>query len=47
MFSSLQTVSSENVMEGLLKLLTEAGVDDGVDAAVEVAQPEGDFKDGF
>lgn len=34
-------------MEGSLELLAEAWVDNGVNAAVEVAEPEGYFKDGF
>lgn len=41
-----QALASENAGEGLLELAAEAGVDDGVDAAVEVAQPEGDLKNG-
>lgn len=42
-----QAVTMEHVVEGFLELLAEARVDDGVDAAVEVTQPEGYFKDGF
>lgn len=34
-------------MEGFLELPAEAWVDNGVNAAVEVTQPEGYFKDGF
>lgn len=37
----------ENTEEGFLELLAEAWVDHGVNAAVEVTQPEGYFKDGF
>ena len=44
---SSQAASAENIVEGLLELLTEAWVDNGVNAAVEVPQPEGYFKDGF
>lgn len=42
---SAEAVATENVLEGLLELLTEARVDDGVEAAVEVAQPESNFED--
>lgn len=42
-----QAASTEHVVEGLLELPAEARVDNGVDAAVEVSQPEGYFKDGF
>lgn len=34
-------------MEGFLELPAEAWVDNGVNAAVEVTQPEGYLKDGF
>lgn len=34
-------------MEGFLELPVEAWVDNGVNAAVEVTQPEGYLKDGF
>ena len=43
---SAEAAAAENVLEGLLELLAEAGVYYGVDAAVEVTQPEGDLKDG-
>lgn len=35
------------MLEGPVELLAEAGVDDGVDAAVEVAQPKDHLEDGF
>lgn len=41
-----EAASMQNVEEGPLELLAEAGIDNGVDTAVEVAQPEGDLKDG-
>lgn len=41
-----ETASMQNVEEGPLELLAEAGIDNRVDTAVEVAQPEGDLKDG-
>lgn len=34
-------------MEGFLEFPAEAWVDNRVNAAVEVAQPEGNLKDGF
>lgn len=37
-------LAAEQAGEGALELLAGAGVDDGVDAAVEVAQPEDDFE---
>lgn len=40
----MKTVAPQNVLESFLELLAEAGVDDGVEAAVEVTQPEGDFE---
>ena len=43
---SAEAATAENVLEGLLELLAEAGVYYGVDTAVEVTQPEGDLKDG-
>lgn len=42
-----QAASTEHAVEGLLELLAGARVDDGIDAAVEVTQPEGNLKDGF
>lgn len=42
-----QAVSTQHVAEGSFELLTEARVDDGVNAAVEVTQPEGYLEDGF
>lgn len=44
--SLAETAGAQHAQEGFLKLLTGAGVDDGVDAAVEVAQPKGDLEDG-
>lgn len=38
--SLAEAARSQHAQEGFLKLLTGAGVDDGVDAAVEVAQPK-------
>lgn len=37
-------LAAENAGESFLELAAEARVDDGVDAAVEVAQPEGYLK---
>lgn len=34
-------------MEGFLEFLAEARIDNGVDATVEVTQPEGYLKDGL
>lgn len=42
---SAEAAAMENVLEGLLVLLAKARVDDGVEAAVEVAQPESNFED--
>lgn len=41
---SPEATPMKNVLEGLLVLLAKARVDDGVEAAVEVAQPESDFE---
>jgi len=41
-----QTADPQQALEGLPELQVGAGVDDRVDAAVEVAQPEGDLEDG-
>lgn len=41
------TVTLQDIVEGFLELLAEAWVDNGVNAAVEVTQPEGDLKYGF
>lgn len=38
--SLAEAARTQHTQEGFLKLLTGAGVDDGVDAAVEIAQPE-------
>lgn len=46
-FGSFQAAAAEHIVEGCLELPTEAWVDNGVNAAVEVTQPEGYFKDGF
>lgn len=43
----LVTLAPEDTDEGQLELPVVAGVDDGVQAAVEVAQPEDDFKEDF
>lgn len=43
----LVTLAPEDSDEGQLELPVVAGVDDGVQAAVEVAQPEDDFKEDF
>lgn len=40
-------MSTKHAVEGSLELLAGARVDYGIDAAVEVTQPEGDLKDGF
>lgn len=45
--SGPQTAAVQHVVKGSFKLLAETRVDDGVNAAVEVAQPEGYLKDGF
>lgn len=45
-WSGSPALGVENAGKGFLELPAEAGVDDGVDAAVEVAQPEGDLKNG-
>lgn len=42
-----QAAPTEHAVEGLLELLAGARVDDGIDAAVQVTQPEGNLKDGF
>lgn len=47
MSPSSQAATTEHIVEGFLELPAEAGVDNGVNAAVEVTQPEGDLKDGF
>lgn len=44
---SSQATTTEHIVEGCLELLAEAWVDNGVNAAVEVTQPEGYLKDGF
>lgn len=45
--SSLAVTSAfEDEAESVLKLPAVAGIDDGVQAAVEVTQPENDFEDG-
>lgn len=44
--SLAEAAGAQHAQEGFLKLLTGAGVDDGVDAAVEVAQPKRDLEDG-
>ena len=41
-----QAADAQQALEGLPELQVGAGVDDGVDAAVEVAQPEGDLEGG-
>lgn len=43
----LVTLAPEDTDEGQLELTVVAGVDDGVQAAVEVAQPEDDFEEDF
>lgn len=43
----LMTLTPEDTDEGQLELPVVAGVDDGVQAAVEVAQPEDDFEEDF
>lgn len=40
-------LAAEHAGEGFLELTAEAGIDDRVDAAVEVAQPEGYLKNGL
>lgn len=35
----------QHILEGLLELVTGAGIDRRVDAAVEIAQPEGNLED--
>lgn len=42
---TLVTLASEDAYEGQLELTVVAGVDDGVQAAVEVAQPEDHFEE--
>ncbi|TNN62249.1 hypothetical protein EYF80_027513 [Liparis tanakae] len=44
---TLVTLASEDADEGQLELAVIAGVDDGVQAAVEVAQPEDHFEEDF
>lgn len=44
---SLVTLAPEEPSEGALELFAGAGVDHGVDAAVEVAQPEDHLEDSF
>lgn len=43
---TLLTLASEDADEGHLELTVVAGVDDGVQAAVEVAKPENDLEEG-
>lgn len=43
----LVTLAPEDTDEGQLELPVVAGVDDGVQAAVEVAQPEDDLEEDF
>lgn len=45
-WSSSPPLGAENAGKGFLELPAEARVDDGVDAAIEVAQPEGYLKNG-
>lgn len=45
--ASSQTVTSEHAVEGFLELPAETRVDYGINAAVEVTQPEGYLKDGL
>lgn len=42
---ALVTLAFQDANEGQLELAVVAGVDDGVEAAVEVAQPEDDFEE--
>lgn len=44
---SLLTLAPEDPNEGLLELTAVAGVNNGVQAAVEVAQPEDHFEECF
>ena len=44
---ALMTLAPQDANESQLELPIVAGVDDGVQAAVEVAQPEDDFKEDF
>lgn len=43
--ATAQTASTQYTQKGFLKLLAGAWIDDRVDTAVEVPQPEGDFED--
>lgn len=42
---TLLALASEDPNEGQLELTVVAGVDDGVQAAVEIAKPEDDFEE--
>lgn len=46
-YPSSQATATQHIVKSFLELLAEAWVDDRVDAAVEVTQPEGYLKDGF
>lgn len=43
---TLVTLAPQDADEGQLELPVVAGVNDGVEAAVEIAEPEDDFKEG-
>lgn len=43
--SLAEAPGAQHAQKGFLKLLTGAGVDDGVDAAVKVAKPKRDLED--
>lgn len=45
--SGSPALAAEHAGKGFLELTAEAGIDDGVDAAVEVAQPEAYLKNGL
>lgn len=45
--SLAEAARTQHTQEGFLKLLTGTGVDDGVDAAVEIAQPKRYLEDCF
>lgn len=42
-----QAVNAQQLVKSFVELLVGTRVDDGVDAAVEVSEPEGDFKNGL
>lgn len=42
-----ETLGSQDILECFFKLLTRTRVNDGVDAAVQIPKPKGNFKNGL